>query len=532
MRLFNPGRAPGPAGFPPAGFSIRMEDDGFFTLLRTPDPLLDLLGHLLRGKDVGFAALLAAPQHQGVFRQVRRHPAAQADHRARLLPGGRVGFLGRGLHQLRQGLGQLFLGAQGAALIALGAVPGQPEAPALQSLAQGGRRLHQGVRQRGRGLLPQHQHRQPVVHRPGRVPDHQPPGFAGELPVDLAQAVAGGVVPDLEGLRPVRSPAAGVIDAALPPGAQGLKILHIQRKGIRHDAQLAPGPAGGRNRQQGEGVPHRDPGDPQGQAAAQTAGHGALPLRQGHAGGFAGDGVLRRQVKPHPSHRQGPGTAQGQADGGGPSLFRSAGALLAVVLALTLSSLNRSGKSSTIVLAGIAVHSLAQTVLMCLKLTADPERELASIEYWMMGSLNGVSIHSISGNLILCVLCMGVLFLLHRQIILLSAEEGEARMLGVRVVQLRLLVLMVATLSVSSVVSLTGLISFVGLLAPHGARLLTGQNRMGTMLLGGLLGGILLCGADILARSVASTELPVSIFTSVLGAPFLIFLIVQGRQRE
>lgn len=209
-----------------------------------------------------------------------------------------------------------------------------------------------------------------------------------------------------------------------------------------------------------------------------------------------------------------------------------AGALLAVVLALTLSSLNRSGKSSTIVLAGIAVHSLAQTVLMCLKLTADPERELASIEYWMMGSLNGVSIHSISGNLILCVLCMGVLFLLHRQIILLSAEEGEARMLGVQVAQLRLLVLMVATLSVSSVVSLTGLISFVGLLAPHGARLLTGQNRMGTMLLGGLLGGILLCGADILARSVASTELPVSIFTSVLGAPFLIFLIVQGRQRE
>ena len=208
-----------------------------------------------------------------------------------------------------------------------------------------------------------------------------------------------------------------------------------------------------------------------------------------------------------------------------------AGALLAVVLALTLSSLNRSGKSSTIVLAGIAVHSLAQTVLMCLKLTADPERELASIEYWMMGSLNGVSIHSIGGNLLLCILCMGGLLLLHRQIILLSAEEGEARMLGVRVVQLRLLVLMVATLSVSSVVSLTGLISFIGLLAPHGARLLTGQNRMGTMLLGGLLGGILLCGADILARSMAATELPVSIFTSILGAPFLIFLIVQGRQR-
>ena len=88
-------------------------------------------------------------------------------------------------------------------------------------------------------------------------------------------------------------------------------------------------------------------------------------------------------------------------------LFLSGAAAVAVVLALALSTLNRSGKSSTIVLAGIAVHSLAQTVLMCLKLTADPERELASIEYWMMGSLNGVSVHSIGGNLILCVLCMG-----------------------------------------------------------------------------------------------------------------------------
>ena len=207
-----------------------------------------------------------------------------------------------------------------------------------------------------------------------------------------------------------------------------------------------------------------------------------------------------------------------------------AGALLAVIFALALSGLDRSGRNSTIVLAGIAVHSLAQTVLMCLKLTADPERELASIEYWIMGSLNGISVYSIGGNLILCVLGMIALFLLQRQVVLLSAEEGEARMLGVDVGRLRLAVLLIATLVVSAVVSLTGLISFVGLLAPHGARLLTKHDRIGTMLLSGFLGGILLCGADILARTVAATELPVSIFTSILGAPFLIFLIVRGRR--
>ena len=207
-----------------------------------------------------------------------------------------------------------------------------------------------------------------------------------------------------------------------------------------------------------------------------------------------------------------------------------AGAVAAVVMALALASLDRSGKNSTIVLAGIAVHSLAQTALMCLKLTADPERELASIEYWIMGSLNGVSSYSIGGNLILCVLCLGALFLLHRQIVLLSAEEGEARTLGVQVGRMRLIVLLIATLTVSDVVSLTGLISFAGLLAPHGARLLTKENRIGTMLLSGLLGAAILLSADILARSVAATELPVSIFTSLIGAPFLIFLIVRGRK--
>jgi len=207
-----------------------------------------------------------------------------------------------------------------------------------------------------------------------------------------------------------------------------------------------------------------------------------------------------------------------------------AGAVAAVLLTLLLSRLDRSGRSSTIVLAGIAVHSLAQTALMCLKLTADPERELASIEYWIMGSLSGISGYSLTGNLVLCAVCIAALFVLHRQIVLLSAEEGEARMLGVNVSMLRLVVLMIATLTVADVVSLTGLISFVGLLAPHGARLLARDNRLRTMLLAGILGAVILLAADILARSIAATELPVSIFTSLIGAPFLVSLIARGRK--
>lgn len=207
-----------------------------------------------------------------------------------------------------------------------------------------------------------------------------------------------------------------------------------------------------------------------------------------------------------------------------------AGALAAVGLSLALAALDRSGRHGTIILAGIAVHALAQTALMCLKLMADPERELASIEYWMMGSLNGISSYSMGGNLALCLLCLLLLFLLHRQTLILSAEEGEARMMGVPVGKMRLLVLLAATLAVSCVISLSGLISFVGLLAPHGARLLAKGSRRGVLFAGGLLGGILLTGADLLARSLGPSELPVSIFTSLLGAPFLIFLIIRGRR--
>ena len=206
-----------------------------------------------------------------------------------------------------------------------------------------------------------------------------------------------------------------------------------------------------------------------------------------------------------------------------------AGAAAALGLSLALAALDRSGRQGTVVLAGIAVHALAQTALMWLKLTADPERELASIEYWIMGSLADVTSRAAAGPLALGAVCVGALFLLHRQTVLLSAEEGEARMLGVPVGKMRLAVLLAATLAVACVVSLTGLVSFVGLLAPHAARLLTRRSGPGVLLLSGLAGGVLLTGADILARSAAAAELPVSIFTSLLGAPFLVWLAVRGR---
>lgn len=207
------------------------------------------------------------------------------------------------------------------------------------------------------------------------------------------------------------------------------------------------------------------------------------------------------------------------------------GALLAVLAALLLSTVDRTGKKNTIVLAGIAVHALFQTILMCLKLMADPERELASIEYWLMGSLNGISIHGIWPGVIIMAMGTLLLCLLSRQVMMLAADESEAYMLGVSVRKIRLMVLLLATLTVAGVVSLTGLISFAALMAPHIARLWMGINGRKTMIMSAVVGGSLLLVADILARSVGQTELPVSVFTSLLGAPFMLFLVAGRRQK-
>ena len=122
-----------------------------------------------------------------------------------------------------------------------------------------------------------------------------------------------------------------------------------------------------------------------------------------------------------------------------------------------------------------------------------------------------------------------VLIALRWQITLLGLDDEEARALGVRVGLVRGGVLLASTVMVSSIVSVTGLITFIGLLAPHIARLLTRRNTVSTAVLCMLVGSILLLIADCLARSIASSEIPISILTALMGAPFLVGLMVRRR---
>ena len=149
-----------------------------------------------------------------------------------------------------------------------------------------------------------------------------------------------------------------------------------------------------------------------------------------------------------------------------------------------------------------------------------------------MGSLNGISRDSLAIPFLTTLAGFIIMAMLYRQVLILSTSEEEAVSMGVNVTILRFIILMLATLVVSSIICVTGLISFIGLIAPHIARLLTKRNDIFTYITSGLAGAILLTLADILARSVSTSELPVSIFTSLLGAPLLIILLIRANKKE
>ena len=215
---------------------------------------------------------------------------------------------------------------------------------------------------------------------------------------------------------------------------------------------------------------------------------------------------------------------------GGIAAGAFAGGLLAVAFVMLLVRATRANTTATYVLAGIVISAVAKSVIMLLKYYADGESNLAAIEYWTMGSFAGVTAGKVFSVLPFWLIGFAGLFLLRRQVGLLSLNEEECRMLGVRLHQVRLAVLTLSTLLVASIVSITGLISFIGLIAPHIARMMIKRENTDTMVLSAMVGGAVLLVADILARSLYAGGLPISILTTVIGVPVLVYFMCKRRE--
>lgn len=204
--------------------------------------------------------------------------------------------------------------------------------------------------------------------------------------------------------------------------------------------------------------------------------------------------------------------------------------LLTVGISCFISLRAKGAKVLTLVLAGMMVSSLFSAGTSYLKLVADPNNQLQEITYWLMGSLNGVTQKDLFFAVIPMLVGLIPLLLLRWRINILTLGDEEARTMGINAERIRLIVICCATLVTAASISATGMIGWVGLVIPHMARKLTGNNYQHLMPASMLLGAVFMLWVDNVSRNLLATEIPIGILTAFIGAPFFMYLITRKEE--
>lgn len=205
------------------------------------------------------------------------------------------------------------------------------------------------------------------------------------------------------------------------------------------------------------------------------------------------------------------------------------GGLLAVLLTYVVgAAFGASRTSATLVLAGVAVTSLATAIqTFMLQKNSEVVRQVYS---WILGRLSTATWSDVRLVLPYVLVSAGVLLAHRRLLDVLRVGDDEAQSLGARVDRIRLTVVIAATLGTSAVVSVSGLIGFVGIMVPHLVRFLAGASYRRLLPLTVLVGAAFLIVADVPGRILSDpAETPIGVVTAFLGAPFFI-LVLRTRQ--
>lgn len=205
--------------------------------------------------------------------------------------------------------------------------------------------------------------------------------------------------------------------------------------------------------------------------------------------------------------------------------------ILAVSFVLLISSRVRGNPTLTLVLSGMMVSSVFSALISFIKLIADPEEALPHITYFLMGSLSSVRKEDILPVVILITIAIVPIVILRWSLNIMTQGEEEAKALGVNTKAVRLASIISATIVTATATSLCGMISYVGLVIPHLVRMITGCDYRKTVPASILLGSSFLLLVDTISRSIATVELPIGILTSLIGAPFFLYLIIREAKK-
>ena len=210
-------------------------------------------------------------------------------------------------------------------------------------------------------------------------------------------------------------------------------------------------------------------------------------------------------------------------------LFSFAGGLAAVALSLLLARAIGGNRYFNLIVSGIILGALANAAIMALKYMADPAQELAVIDYWLMGSFGLANWDKFRSAAPLILIAGAVLVLLRYRMKVLTLGDEEAAALGVAVAPVRLVCIGCATVLTAARVSVSGIVSWVGLIVPHLVRSVLGDDFEANLFQSILCGASLLLLADTLARSLLPSEIPISILTSLIGAVFLAAFLIHRK---
>jgi len=217
----------------------------------------------------------------------------------------------------------------------------------------------------------------------------------------------------------------------------------------------------------------------------------------------------------------------------GVQVFAFCFGLFTVFLVITLGSIITRGKFNILVmvLLGIVISSIFSACTSLLKYLADSEDKLPEITFWLMGSLarSGAE-ENIIIMLVVMALAATPLFLVRWKINVLSFGEEEAKSLGVNTKTTGLIIIFSSTLLSASSVAICGIVGWIGLIVPHIARMIVGPDYRVLLPTSMIIGAIFLIWVDNLARSLTASEIPLSIVTSLIGAPIFIYLLFRGKR--
>ncbi len=206
-------------------------------------------------------------------------------------------------------------------------------------------------------------------------------------------------------------------------------------------------------------------------------------------------------------------------------LFAFCFGILAVLFSYLIGRIYDTAPAIMLVLGGVIISSIFSALLSLMKYIADPQEDLPSIVFWLMGSLASASYRDILISSVPIGIGTAGLIAMRWRLNVLSMGEREAHSMGLNVNLDRIVIIICTTLATAGAVSVSGIIGWIGLVIPHIGRIITGNDNRILIPVSISLGACFLIIIDNIGRIITGGEIPLSILTAIIGGPFFIYLL-------